>query len=324
MNKKMWALNAMIAGAICACVADLSLWIVRIKQGNLNAITLSGGILTIIAIVFVTASALMWRRIIIEKRHKRELEVKKLEEERLAEIQRLNEENQKKAEHFRSLLSHSLRMPVAVIQGYAELLLSDMVENEETKAEYLNKIVQRSQYMSEIISRNLTAEENIDSSKLNYAEVDILDISQQTAADMKLAADEKGVKMQVLSPDEKVIAVADSYLLRRVMFNLLENALKYMGRPGVVTIRVVQQDGNVTVSVQDDGLGLSEKETEHVFEYQFKGSNHVTGSGYGLYLVKKSIEAHGGTVSAVSSLGKGMGITFTIPQFAGIDADMLE
>lgn len=314
MNKKLWILNCMIVVAICACVADLSLWIVRITQGNLNVITMSGGILTIIAIVLVAASALLCRKIIIDKRYKRELEVARLEKERLAEIERLNEENRKKSEQFRSLLSHSLRMPVAVIQGYAELLLGDMVEDEETKKEHLNKIVQRSQYMSEIISRNLTAEEHIDSSKLNYAEVDILDIARQTAIDIKNAADEHGIKIQVLSTSEKAVAEADSYLLNRVMFNLFENSLKYMGRPGVVTVRVSDEEDSVTVSVRDDGKGLPESETEHIFEYCFQGSNHVTGSGYGLYLVKKSIDAHGGTVSAKSALDMGMGIVFTIPK----------
>ena len=60
-------------------------------------------------------------------------------------------------------------------------------------------------------------------------------------------------------------------------------------------------------------------ETERVFEYRFQGSNHANGSGYGLYLVKKSIEAHNGTVKAESSHGRGMGITFTIPKTLAVE-----
>ncbi len=237
-------------------------------------------------------------------------------------IKRINKENQQKTEKFRALLSHSLRMPVAVIQGYAELLVNDMVSDEEVKKDYLNKIVQRSQYMSDIISRSLNSEENIEIQDLNYEVVDLLELIRHVAADMKKAAESKGIVIRVLSPDEEIIATVDSYLITRVMFNLLENAVKYMGRSGTVTIRVMNNDGQVNISVRDDGMGLCEEETRHIFEYQFKGSNHVSGSGYGMYLVEKSITAHGGEVSAQSSLGGGMGITMTIPVKPSQEAEL--
>ena len=108
---------------------------------------------------------------------------------------------------------------------------------------------------------------------------------------------------------------ADTYLLSRVLFNLLENALKYMGRPGAITIRVLKLESNASILVQDDGLGLPAEETAHIFEPHYQGSNHIGGQGYGLYLVKRTIENHGGTVSAQSAPGRGMGISITLPLY---------
>ena len=111
---------------------------------------------------------------------------------------------------------------------------------------------------------------------------------------------------------------ADTYLLNRVLFNLLENALKYMGRPGVITIRILRQGDSASLLVQDDGLGLPAKETAHIFEPNYQGSNHVGGQGYGLYLVRRAIEGHGGTVSAQSAPGRGLGISMTLPLFPSV------
>ena len=111
---------------------------------------------------------------------------------------------------------------------------------------------------------------------------------------------------------------ADAYLLNRVLFNLLENALKYMGRPGVITIRIRRQGDSVSLLVQDDGMGLPSEETAHIFEPNYQGSNHVGGQGYGLYLVRRAIEGHGGTVSAQSAPGRGLGISMTLPLFPSV------
>lgn len=314
MKKKIVQCYTLFALAILASIGALFVWVYRIAIGNIGPVALTGAIFTAVALISGATSVIVWKKTIDRARAEREAAIKKLEEERLAEIDRLNAENKKKGEHFRSLLSHSLRMPVAVIQGYAELLAGDMITDESTKQEYLEKIIQRSQYMSEIISRNLTAEESIDNSKLNYAETDFLDIANQTALDLRNAAREKGILIQVLSTDNSAVAMADSYLINRIMFNLLENSLKYMGREGMITIRVMQDAENVTVTVKDDGLGLPVEETGHIFDYRFQGSNKIEGSGYGLYLVKQSVLAHGGKVSAESSKGMGMGISFTIPK----------
>lgn len=247
----------------------------------------------------------------LEERHSRELSAQRCEQE--AALNRSAVENRAEMAAFRSSLSHSLRMPVAIIQGYADLLVSGVVTEASVRDEYLRKISDRSQYLTEAISRQVSSGETLSSSKLHYADLELLTLVRRVATDMQTAASNQGVTIQVVSPESSVPLRGDAYLLNRVFFNLLENALKYMGRPGVITIRVLQEGEKVSIRVQDDGLGLSAEETAHIFEPKFQGSNHTHGQGYGLYLVKQAIEGHGGTISAQSVPGRGMGITMVLP-----------
>ena len=243
--------------------------------------------------------------------HRQELE--DLKRAHAAELAQTVTEAHAEMDAFRSSLSHSLRMPVAIIQGYADLLSSGVVTESSVRDEYLRKISDRSQYMTETITRQFSSVETLDSSKLHYSQFDLLTLVRQAAADMQTAAADHGITIQVISSEGQLPISADAYLLNRVFFNVLENALKYMGRPGTVTIRAVPEGENISVRIQDDGMGLPAEETAHIFESNYQGSNHIGGQGYGLYLVKRAVECHGGTISAQSAPGRGMGITMILP-----------
>ena len=219
-------------------------------------------------------------------------------------------------ETFRSAMSHSLRMPIAIIQGYAELLAGDVATDPEVRRDYLEKIVKRTQDMTAVLGRN-AAHGKLKRSNLSFAQIDLLGLVRQTAEDMRTAAGEREVRIQVISTEEKLFAQVDEYLISRVLFNLIENALKYMGRPGTASIRVQRKGENAVLSLQDDGFGLAEEEVEHIFELNYQGSNRTGGQGYGLYMVKQVVQAHGGSVSARSKLGKGLGIYMVLPLTQG-------
>lgn len=262
------------------------------------------------------AAALLWRR----ERHAREArrrltaEMKSRDCQHAEEVLRLRNAGREELEIFRSTLAHSLRMPIAIIQGYAELLSGSVVEEPETQALYLDKIVQRSRDMSDIVSRQLSAAPE-DPMALTCTEIDLLELVRQVASDMQTAAREQGVSIQVLSQEDRLPVEMDAFLLNRTLFNLLENALKYMGRPGVVTIRVLDEGGEtVSILVQDDGMGLPSEEVGRIFEKDYQGSNGGSGRGHGLFLVKRAVEAHGGTVSARSNPGRGMRVALTLPR----------
>lgn len=231
------------------------------------------------------------------------------------EKEKLRAAQRQEMESFRSTVSHTLRMPVAIIQGYAELLRDDMVQEPGARREYLEKIIQRSQYMTDVMSRSLFAEGVMDKSKLSYSRFDLLQMLRQVCTDTAAAAAEKEVRVELASVEEKMPVKADDYLLNRVFFNLLENAFKYMGRPGTVTIRAAKEGARVSVTVSDDGMGLPEEEAAYIFERRFRGSTHARlgGQGYGLHLVRQTVEAHGGSVRASCGVGRGMRVTMELP-----------
>ena len=310
MKKRENILAALTAAAtlVCGC-----LWGIELYQNGSSPMVYLGLICTVAAAGLLAALLSSQHRQLdaLEQSHREELAA--LEQDHTQALAEMRSRNQTEMEAFRSGLSHSLRMPVAIIQGYAELLTSGVIRDTDVAAEYLQKISQRSQYMTEAISRQFSVSDSMDSSKLTYSDLDLISLVRQAAADMQTAAEEQGVKIQVVSSEERLPMQADTYLLNRVLFNLLENSLKYMGRPGVITIRVLRLKESASVLVQDDGLGLPTEEASHIFEPNYQGSNHTGGQGYGLYLVRRAVEGHGGTVSAQSAPGRGMGISMTLP-----------
>ena len=296
-----------IAAPACLCALCLADWAV-----NGGALALCGAGVSAAAVILAAALVSSARKMVRAEWQRKDMEIDRLKQACEEEIRQLQKEKKRENEQFRSSLAHSLRMPVAIIQGYAELLAGGMVSEEEAQKDYLEKIVQRSRYMSDVMSRHFSGGE-LNNERILFEEIDILELVRKAVVDIKKAAEEKGVVVQMISTEDTVMAMADGYLLNRVIFNLLENSLKYMGRPGVVMIRVLKQNGLVSLMVQDDGLGMDPEEASRVFEPRFQGSNRSGGSGYGLYLVKQAVEAHGGIVTAQSAPGRGMGIVLTLP-----------
>ena len=312
MKKTEQALSLLTAAAI---LCGGCLWIAELTAGGASIFKYLGMVCTMAAAGLLAALWSFQRHSLDAREQAHREELAALKKKHAQELSEMQARNQSEMEAFRSGLSHSLRMPVAIIQGYAELLSSGVIKDADVAVEYLEKISQRSQYMTEAISRQFSAADTMDSSKLTYSDLDLISLVRQAAADMETAAEDQGVRIQVISPEDHLAMRADTYLLNRVLFNLLENALKYMGRPGVITIRVLRQGDSASLLVQDDGLGLPTEETAHIFEPNYQGSNHIGGQGYGLYLVRRAIEGHGGTVSAQSAPGWGMGISMTLPLF---------
>jgi two-component system phosphate regulon sensor histidine kinase PhoR len=296
----------LLAGLAVALLCGAGLWVIAAPDAPIIYLGLGCTLAAGILLVWLYFTAREQRG---EERRERKRELENLRRDHEEELTRLRGQS----DAYRGTLSHSLRMPVAIIQGYADLLADGVVTDPDSVRDYLQKIRQRAQYITEVMSREFSDTETVDASQLTYSSFDLLELVRQAAADMKTSASDWTVNIQVIAPVDSLTMTADAHLLNRMLFNLLENSFKYMGRPGTVTIRVLPEDDAVTIIVQDDGLGLPSSEVEHIFERKYQGSNHVGGQGYGLYLVKRTVECHGGTVSANSTPGQGLRITMRLP-----------
>ena len=233
-------------------------------------------------------------------------------EEAAAREQALKEAQLEQETRLRSTISHQLRMPLSIIQGYAELLVREDIGAEQ-RQEYVTKILQRTKSMNDVLGQQMLACQERSFSSPACTRLDLVELVEQIVKDLSGTMANRGIGIQCLSTQEQLWVEADPNVLGRIFYNLAENAGKYMGREGLVTIRISQLDQQAQVVFQDDGMGLAEEETAHIFDLNYQGSNRKGGQGHGLYLVRRAVMAQGGTIWASSRPGQGMSITFTLP-----------
>jgi signal transduction histidine kinase len=127
-------------------------------------------------------------------------------------------------------------------------------------------------------------------------------------------AEEKGVSLHA-GPVEEVVAELDGNRMRQVLANLVDNAVKYTPRGGRIDIAVRRTDTGATIEVRDTGHGISPDDLPRIWDRLYRGdkSRNERGLGLGLSLVRAIVQAHGGTVSAVSAPGEGAHFTVTLP-----------
>lgn len=211
-------------------------------------------------------------------------------------------------QNFISLMSHDLKTPVAKIAGTADVMLQQHRADKELSkglkyiidsTKELNKFITSILDLTKIESRDIT---------LNIASKDVNKLIESVVESLEPEAQKKGMKIEsVLSPLYPI--EFDQDLIRRVISNLVENAIKYSGDNTSITIRTEDDERWVYISIEDNGAGIPPSDLEHVFDkfYRVKNdaSHVIKGSGLGLYLVKYFVELHGGKISVESTLGIG-------------------
>ncbi len=206
-------------------------------------------------------------------------------------------------QNFISLMSHDLKTPVAKIQGLADTLIRQYHQDPEVKNRS-QLIVEATKELNKFITSILDLTK-IESSNfgLNKVSKDINLLIEEVVLDLKYEAQSKNINLEKdLSPLYPISL--DINLTKRVISNLVENALKYAG-PGC-TVKVTSWDDAdwVYVEIKDNGVGIAPEEIGHIFEkfYRIKNdaSHSIKGSGLGLYLVKYFVELHGGSIHVES------------------------
>ena len=230
---------------------------------------------------------------------------------RLKQLERTRQE-------FVANVSHELRTPLSLIKGYVETLLDGAKDNPEVAVKFLHTIDRNAERLKLLIEDLLTISE-LESGrvKLNLQPVALRPLIEKVLADFKSKAEVK--RMKLLDDAADVRVRADASRLEQVLFNLLDNAIKY-GRPeGTVSIHARPVNGlHVEVSVEDDGPGIPPESLERIFERFYRvdkaRSREQGGTGLGLSIVKHIVQNHGGKVWARSDFGRGTAFYFTVPR----------
>lgn len=212
-----------------------------------------------------------------------------------------------------SALSHDLKNPLGIIDGYAEMVAeATPVEREE----YLRRIRQSARQALDLVHNELDAAA-VEGRGIvvNREPVDINEVVEEVADVYRATAEAKGVRLTIVLAANCPVLAADRQLLSRAIGNLVSNALKYTAADGLVEITTALQSGSVTVNVRDTGCGLAPGTEARLFQQYSRGaaSGAVEGSGLGLYIVRRIAEAHGGSVGVISDVGQGSTFTLSLP-----------
>jgi signal transduction histidine kinase len=224
-------------------------------------------------------------------------------------------ESHEKILRYHSLISHGLRIPISIIMGYADILTGKMVTDAGARDEYLHKMCEKAAYMNELLTYSLLEMQNREEKRSPVRKpFELLSLLRGILDAVREMAVKNGVAIQLVSDQDELFVQGNALTLSKAFYNIIENAFKYMGRPGSLNITVaLLEDGEVFIAFKDDGLGMDEDSTEHIFEVRYQGQNRESGEGLGLWIVKTEVESHGGRVYAKSSKGAGMGIYIVLP-----------
>jgi two-component system phosphate regulon sensor histidine kinase PhoR len=222
-------------------------------------------------------------------------------------------------QEFVANVSHELRTPLSLIKGYVETLLEGARDDSDKCTRFLQMIEKHTDRLTFLIEDLLTIS-RLESGRvaMNRHPVDLRNEAEHVVDDLRTRAAEKNVRLEIDVP-EGLVASADADRLQQVLFNLIENAIKYGRQDGRVRIgaKPLEDQARVQVSVEDDGPGIPGDARERVFERFYRvdraRARESGGTGLGLSIVKHIVQAHGGEVWVKSELGEGTTFFFTLP-----------
>lgn len=217
---------------------------------------------------------------------------------------------------FSANVSHELKTPLQSILGYAEIMKNGLVKDED-KQRFLERIHAEAGNMIELI-QNIMELSRLDENKTldEFEDVDLLKLAQSVTLRLKHKAQTKGVTLNVSGSSACVCGVQS--ILSEVLYNLVDNSIKYNKDNGKVDVKVQDGSDEVTVSASDTGIGIGAADRERVFERFYRAdkshSKEIGGTGLGLSIVKHGVLFHKGRVELESEPGVGTTITFVLPK----------
>ncbi|MCP1111415.1 sensor histidine kinase [Ohessyouella blattaphilus] len=221
-----------------------------------------------------------------------------------------------------SNISHDLKTPVTAIKGYAEGIMDGVADTPEKMDKYIRTIYNKANEMNLLINE-LTLYSKIDTNRIpyNFSTLSATEYFGDCAEDLSFELEAKNVQFEYHNyVGEEVMIIADAEQIRRVIHNIINNSIKYMGKDQPkINLRVNDVGDFVQVEIEDNGRGIAAADLPNIFErfYRTDTSRNSTkgGSGIGLSIVKKIIEEHGGKIWATSKEETGTTMYFVLRKY---------
>ena len=221
--------------------------------------------------------------------------------------------------NFCEIAAHEMKTPLTVLQGNLEVALLKARTSDEYRDVLLNNLEQVERLIA--LTRPLLTLAKFTSSKppVTLVPLDLEPLIQEIVDELTLLADDRGITLS-FEAQAVPLVLGDAQWLKQALINLLDNALRYTPSDGTVTVRLQTGGHEVAIAVEDTGHGIEAEHIPHLFERFYRTdwarAEDAAGTGLGLPIVKEIMEAHGGTISVTSQVGKGSVFTLRVPILA--------
>ncbi|MCX6135733.1 MAG: ATP-binding protein [Ignavibacteriales bacterium] len=233
-----------------------------------------------------------------------------------ADIEQLKKLERVRSE-FLGNVSHELRTPIFSLKGFLETLLEGALDDAAVNRRFVEKAYHHANRL-DILLTDLIEISRIESGemKMSFRYVDAVSILKNLIADFSDAAAKRKQNLLIDAPDHDVLVLGDKDRLRQALGNLVDNAIKYSPEGATTTVRLMESERSVTISIADSGPGIESVHLPRIFERFYRvdktRSRDVGGTGLGLAIVKHIIEAHSSKISVTSEVGKGTTFAFDL------------
>jgi two-component system, OmpR family, phosphate regulon sensor histidine kinase PhoR len=227
---------------------------------------------------------------------------------------------------FVANVSHELRTPLSILRGYIETLL-DTPKTPPEELTRILRVMERHSGRLELLVEDLLTLAQLESSNpdLQMGMIDLSSFLREVVRDWEKKLTRKQLNIVVDLPTELSPIAADRTRMQEALYNLLDNAVKYSRDRGEIRLSARKRDGEIELTVSDDGIGITKEDLPRIFERFYRADkarspDKVRGTGLGLAIVKHIAQLHGGRVEAESELEKGTTIRVILPSASPHDS----
>lgn len=231
------------------------------------------------------------------------------------------EKTEKIRREFSANVSHELKTPLTAIYGYAQMINNGMVQSKEDVYKFTGKIEKESSRLILLVN-DIIKLSHLDENQMNFDDIEILDLDEMTKlvmASIEGYANDKKIRLYYSGEEAKI--KGSSTLISELIYNLLDNAIKYNRENGSVDVVVGNLADSVEISVKDTGIGIADEDKERIFERFYRvdksHSKKVGGTGLGLSIVKHIAMCHNAEITINSKIGEGTVINVNFKKYLG-------
>ncbi len=218
---------------------------------------------------------------------------------------------------FSSNVSHELKTPLTIISGMAEMINSGIVKSEDIK-DFSYSIIAESKRLLHLIDNIIKLSELDEVNKTKeYEKINIVSLIEEIFESLSKSVDKLSLNLNIEAIGDEILIYANFQLIYEMLFNVLENAIKYNRPNGKVYTKVFKHENKIKIYISDTGIGIPNEHLERIFERFFRvdksHSKKIGGTGLGLSIVKNIVEYHKGTIEVTSKEGVGSNFIIMLP-----------